>query len=248
MYKETCNFIFNNTSMRIKQKKNVLKRTWYEVMGFKDKDGYLNSDHYYDYNMVSKISNGKRNKNNKYLLTDKYAYILKEGLSFDSYHELYWGTDQEIEAYCEQLFYLLLKDIPSKTTNFYLNLCEFLETLTPKEIYNTIKLNFIEEFKMFTRGEFKDKFEIVDDQESAGLTNFLHELKFVVDGTLTYKKLPENLDRFVSDEFLPLLNSSWLQELSNSQIEDSSSEGKKFDSTNLPELLLRRLKAKQKKV
>ncbi|APQ71713.1 hypothetical protein [Clostridium botulinum] len=156
--------------------------------------------------MVQKIANGKTGRNNLYLLTDKYAYLFKESLAFNNYHDLYWGSNDEVNAYSEKLFYCFLEDM--KKDNFTKsNIADLLRLKSKKEIYNSISENFIKIFYQFTKGEITEYYDyyISDDETNKPYSSHNEKLKFSDAGTLSFKKLDTNIEDFARKRLFVIL-------------------------------------------
>lgn len=211
LYEKTADFIFKTTAKRIKDRKKELGFTYYNIMGYDSKVSYELSRKEYDYNMVQKIANEKTSRNNPYLLTDKYAYLFKEALDLYSYHDLYWGTDDEIKAYSEDLFYHLLEDM-KKDPLTKRNIADLLNLKSKEGIYNTLSEKFFEIFYQFTKGksiEYYD-FDIVDDKDNKAYSPHNEKLKFSDEGTLSFKKLDMNIEKFAQERLFLILTGKWL--------------------------------------
>ena len=98
-YPETTGFIYRECARRLKERKLSLKITDAEIaMGG------------YDRKVVSRILNGKKTRNNPYLIPPAYVRPLMEKLELASEVELFWG-DINDEDFIEMLFCSLVTEI-----------------------------------------------------------------------------------------------------------------------------------------
>ncbi|EHM87621.1 hypothetical protein [Thomasclavelia ramosa] len=106
--KNSLEFIYEKCAFRIKEQKNKLDITALEIYPSDDK-------------MISKITNNKRTKNNRFLITDrvlecyskdnKEKYGIVSKLNFNSKSEVLWGDKEEIEKYLQDLFSMIFNDL-----------------------------------------------------------------------------------------------------------------------------------------
>lgn len=106
--KNSLEFIYENCANRIKEQKNKLDITALEIYPSDDK-------------MISKITNNKRTKNNRFLVTDrvleyysrdnKEIYGIVSKLNFNSKSEVLWGDKEEIKKYLPELFSMIFDDL-----------------------------------------------------------------------------------------------------------------------------------------
>jgi len=97
-YKRTCEFIYQQASKRVRDRRNE--------MNLRAKDIFES-----DPKMISRIENARRGVNNEYLIPPRVALSLVENLKFTDDTEVYWGSDSEFDLYIEELFVALCLDI-----------------------------------------------------------------------------------------------------------------------------------------
>lgn len=104
-----------------------------------------------DHKQISRIINNKRNRNNRFLITDaviqnsvvnpetgKYeSYGLIEKLEFKNEKEILWGTDTEINNYIFDLFKLLFTIVSDANAPYNINRDLFLCDYIPYAEYST---------------------------------------------------------------------------------------------------------------
>lgn len=208
-YKNTTNFIYELTAKRLRAKKMVEKITNFEIAGYKSGIEYsLLKDTPqatgYNPDIVKRMTSGNSKKKRfDYLLTKNYAQLFAQKLNFTDLHEVYWRNNDEIETYSENLFYYLLEDMKHDpfTRN---NIFNLLELKTKEDIYKSVKKEFKEIFYQFTLGKITTN----HDFDIASSIN--ERFKFTDNGTLTFKKLDMNLNKFVHEKVFTLLTSEMI--------------------------------------
>ena len=118
-YEETIRLVFRLAVERINQHMKLEGvKDEYELLGFNSKIDYELSTREWDDKKIKNILQGDVEKNdNRFLLTHDYAGLFKRSLNFKTYHELYWGTNEEFDAYCQELFFCLLNDMKKDSNN-----------------------------------------------------------------------------------------------------------------------------------
>lgn len=215
-YENSCEFLFNMISQRLRARKYILKK--------KNKDIYPN-----DENLISTIAHNRRNeRKNKYLIPAEtsrsserknYIPIITNNLEFDSVQEFLWGNVDEIKAYSGALFYWLIIDaLEYENENIQSDIYELLMDYIPfakakfsmdfyfehgdtariliNEKY-LISENDYFEIQSFAIGRLYSQIEYCFTQS---LINFLYKRE----NTL---KLDKALSSFVKDSLLPLCKS-----------------------------------------
>lgn len=212
-YRNTMNFIFELAANRIYAKKEDEKLTNYEIAGYESLSQYeiLKDDLQateYNPDIVKRMTGGSSNKKRfDYFLTKRYARLFVQNLNFTNLHEVYWGTNEEIKGYIEELFYYLLEDLKYDpyTKN---NIKGLLDLKTKEEIFSVVEKEFWEMFYQFTLGKIikRNNFEIVNFiDEKIKFSKMDEILKFSENESLTFKKLYMNIEKFSHEKVLPLL-------------------------------------------
>lgn len=206
VYETTSSYIYKITAERFKNRMKQLDKNYYQIMGYESEIDYGEGSAIYDYEMVYKIVNGIRNKNNLYLLSQTYAELFKVTMKFTNFHELYWGTDDEIKSYNENLFYCMIEDMQNdNATEFNVN--GLLSLMSQEEIYHYISENFIKEFIAFTHGVLPnyDEIKIADNKKKIE-TKSQNKILIISDTDfLTFKKLNKNIERFAQGRLYNIL-------------------------------------------
>lgn len=206
--------------------------TYYNIVGYKNKIDYETSEKRtgYDYKLVNKIAKGIFNgRNNRYLLTETYTDLLVSGLKFHDEHEMLWGDDSEIQVYSVLVFECLIRDCINENVKIKGNILSLLSNfenesseVTQDKIdrllemhYNnkyTVRDQFIRFFTDFT----DNKYNTENFEENEGVFEYTNEIKQVTkfnDNTcLTFKKLPESIDKFVQNVFFPLIMKIFIEQ------------------------------------
>ncbi|MCO7176500.1 hypothetical protein ACFP7A_11055 [Sporolactobacillus kofuensis] len=230
-------FIYDLAAKRIYLRKMDLKLTYYNIAGYENKIDYETAEKRtgYDYKLINKIATGNfKGRNNRYLLTETYTDLLVDKLKF-SKHEMLWGNDDEIRMYSVELFECLIRDCINEDVNFTDNIFSLLSNfgkesseVTPEKIDRLLKMHydnqytvrdqFIRLFADFTHNKYYSENYV----ENGGVLESIKEIKPVTifndNAYLTFKKLPESIDRFVQTEFSSLLMNIFLKQNRNDQV------------------------------
>jgi len=105
-FEKTCRHLFQLTATRVRERKAYLKEKGV-IKG--DSDIYAE-----ELPLVSRIINFDGTtcpKNNKYLIPFRAVSSFVENLQFVDDHELFWGGDEEIKRYANELFFNMTIDI-----------------------------------------------------------------------------------------------------------------------------------------
>ncbi|MBO0431334.1 hypothetical protein [Enterococcus sp. DIV0660C] len=222
-YDETKQFIFQRTVDRLNKRMldNGVKDV-YEILGFTSKKDYEQSYRTWNDQVIKKILKGNiEKKGNRFLLTQNYAEFFKDALEFNTFHELYWGTNEEFDAYCQELFFCLLNDMKKDSNNAQIQeiVSSVLRFQTKESIYSAIKNEFHDSFWKFTQGEitvhnskkYKKGFEKVGKKSKTSQNIYIHEANeiYVIDsetrrlglmqgGSLSFKKIDSYLPKFAN--------------------------------------------------
>ena len=97
-FNRTCAFVYALAVKRITERKDALQIPYIAIDEENPK-------------LLSHIFNNRRTANNPYLITPAAGKKLTEALGFGNTRELYWGSDQEIEGYAEELFSHIVLDV-----------------------------------------------------------------------------------------------------------------------------------------
>lgn len=224
-FQNTSQFIFRLTSERLRNKKENLRLTLYQIAGFSSKKSYYDAESYereYDINVISKIMNSdQKEKKTKYLIPAKYQTQLANTLEFSGIHEMLWGSENEIRGYLEDMFLHVFQDgmnsnniiIKTSFADLVYNLNK-VTTDVPRFIYNDIKSELFDEFIYFTRAINMTNliFPIAETNEWI----FDERKSKILDGTelnehLGYKNLNDALENFTEKRIVPLLKNELLK-------------------------------------
>jgi len=228
-------YIYNLAAGRIYLRKKDLKLTYYKIAGYKNKIDYETAEKRtgYDYKLINKIAKGNfKGRNNRYLLTETYTELLVNKMKFNDEYEMLWGGADEIQVYSVQVFEYLIRDCIKEDVNFKDNILSILSyfrnessEVTPEKIDRLLKMDYDNKYtvrdqfiKLFT-GFTKNKY----NSESYWENEYIIEItkkteqvtKFNDNACLTFKKLPESIDRFVQNEFSLFLMNIFIKQLTN---------------------------------
>lgn len=223
-YDETKQFIFQRTVDRLNQRMvdNGIKDV-YRLLGFDSKNAYEQSCRTWNDQVIKKILNGNiEKKGNRFLLTQNYAEFFKDALKFKTFHELYWGTIEEFNGYCQELFFCLLSDMEKDSSSAKIQelASSVLRFQTRESIYSTIKNRFHDSFLLFTQGKIivqnskklKDGIKKDYGQNKLNGKIYIHEVDetYVIDSeisrlglmqedSLSFKKIDFYLSKFAEN-------------------------------------------------
>lgn len=132
-FQKTCDFIYSLAAIRVKKKKNFLKKTSYNLAGYDSKDDMngkkerkeKNQITGLDPDMFNKIATNTRGKNNRYLIRDLYIEPLCAGLNLNK-NELLWGGEWEVNEVAGTLFNSIILDLQEQDRDDINNLLETL--------------------------------------------------------------------------------------------------------------------------
>lgn len=212
-----------------------MKLTYYNIAGYKNKIDYETTEKRtgYDYKLINKIATGNfKGRNNRYLLTETYTDLLVNKLNFHDEHEMLWGDDDEIQVYSTQIFECLIRDCINADVDFKDNILSLLSNfrnesskVTQEKIDRllemrfdnkiTVKDQFIRLFTDFTYNKLSSE-NYETDEGVFQITSEIEQVTKFNDNTcLTFKKLPESIERFVQNEFSSFLMNIFLRQLTN---------------------------------
>lgn len=227
--------IYDLAAERIYLKKTDLNLTYYEMAGYKNKIDYETAEKRtgYDPKMINKIATGNRGDNNPYLLTGTYTDLLVNELElFKGEYEMLWGGAGEVQVYSEKIFECLIHDCINEDVRVKGNILSLLSyfgnessEVTHEKIdrllkmkYDdkfTVKDQFIRLFTDFTYNKYNSE-SYVENEYVFQITKEKEQVtKFNGNAGLTFKKLPESIDRFVQNEFSSFLMNIFLKQLIN---------------------------------
>lgn len=177
-------FIYENCANRIKERKNKLNITSLEIYPCDDK-------------MISKITNNKRTKNNRFLITDrvleyyskdnKEIYGIVSKLNFNSKSEVLWGNKKEIQEYLYELFFMIFDDLLESSDKNKLE--TFFLDYVPYAKYTALyKILFRDEVakKELKQFSFLLAYGLSEDEVINEYLNFLTDKKEIIN--YLYKK------------------------------------------------------------
>ena len=177
-------FIYENCANRIKERKNKLNITSLEIYPCDDK-------------MISKITNNKRTKNNRFLITDrvleyyskdnKEIYGIVSKLNFNSKSEVLWGNKKEIQEYLYKLFFMIFDDLLESSDKNKLE--PFFLDYVPYAKYTALyKILFRDEVakKELKQFSFLLAYGLSEDEVINEYLNFLTDKKEIIN--YLYKK------------------------------------------------------------
>ena len=143
-----------------------------------------------------------------------------------------WGCVEEIEEYSVQLFECLIFDCINEDVKFKHNILSLLSgfgnqssKVTKENIGRLLKMHYDDEYtvrdqfiKLFT--DFThNKYNSENYVENEDILEIVKEIDYVTKyndkDCLTFKKLPENIDRFVQNEFASFIMNIFLNQLIN---------------------------------
>lgn len=220
IYQETSKYIYLLASKRIYSRKKSMKLTYYELAGYANQVEYETSAKKtgYDPKMINKITRGKCNRNNRYLIPDMYVDLLTYKLRFNNEHDLLWGKTEEIKQYGSKLFECLLIDCIDEDVKVKSNILSLISNfgresteMTPEKVatllevsfdhMGTVEDQFVRLFTDFTH----NKYSSTNQVENEGVLEFNKETKLVTSFNgaeyLTFKKLPQSIELFVANVF-----------------------------------------------
>lgn len=207
LYEKTSKYIYFKTGERIRKKMNSLKfEDIYQLMGYESQKDYDKKGGNFNESVILLITNGTaRYKENRYLFTSEYHELLKEKLRFATYHDMFWGNEDEFKEYSEELFYCLIEDM-KEDKELQSNIFSLLEMKEKEEIYEEVRSLFIDNFWQFTLGNLSDlnKIDIVSTEKKFGNTR-QEELVHTLEETLSFNKLNKNLEIYASRELRKML-------------------------------------------
>lgn len=227
--------IYDLAARRIYLRKTDLKLTYYELAGYKNKIDYETAERRtgFDYKLINKIATGNfKGRNNRYLLTEIYTDLLVDKLKFRDEHEMLWGGADEIQMYSVQVFECLIRDCIKGDVNFKDNILSLLSyfrnessEVTHEKIDRLLEMNYDNKYtvrdqfiRLFTDFTY-NKYNSVSYVGNEGIIEITKEIeqvtKFNDNACLTFKKLPESIDRFVQNEFSSFLMNIFLKQLIN---------------------------------
>ncbi|MBR0584733.1 hypothetical protein HF326_16910 [Bacillus altitudinis MN12] len=232
IYQETSKYIYLLASKRIYSRKKSMKLTYYELAGYANQVDYETSAKKtgYDPKMINKITRGKCNRNNRYLIPDMYVDLLTYKLRFNNEHDLLWGKTEEIKQYGSKLFECLLIDCIDEDVKVKSNILSLISDfgresteITTKKVDNILKIFlddngtvedlFIRFFTNFTHNKYNSTNQVGNE----GVIEFNRESNFVTNFNdadyLTFKKLPESIEFFVKNVFSPFFMKVYISEL-----------------------------------
>ncbi|MCC2327160.1 hypothetical protein [Bacillus wiedmannii] len=231
----TTKFIYDLAARRIYLRKKDLKLTYYMVAGYKNKIDYETAEDKtgYDYKLINKIATGNFNgRNNRYLLTETYTDLLVNELKFHNVHEMLWGGADEIQVYSVKVFECLIRDCINEDVKVKGNILSLLSyfgnessEVTQDKIDRLLKMHyddkytvrdqFIRLFTTFTYNKYNSE-SYVENECIFEITKEIEQVtKFNDNACLTFKRLPESIDRFVQNEFSSLIMNIFLEQLTN---------------------------------
>jgi hypothetical protein len=138
-FKKTCDLIYRLASARIRQKYDEWKKG----------QSYSNAMiEFYptDRKLFGYVLKGERKKDNPYLLTPKLVEVILEKLDFNDKNEVYWGQEDEVSSYLEDLFTTILLEM--QTYKYYTYKWMGIPLKTEREIRD-FYCKFIHGKKMF---------------------------------------------------------------------------------------------------
>lgn len=191
-------FIYENCANRIKERKNKINITSLEIYPCDDK-------------MISKITNNKRTKNNRFLITDrvleyyskdnKEIYGIVSKLNFNSKSEVLWGNKKEIQEYLYKLFLRIFDDLlespdKNKLETFFLDYVPYAKYTA---LYKILFRDEVakKELKQFS---FLLAYGLSEDEVINEYLNFLTDKKEIIN--YLYKKY----DKDFYEIFLSFVN------------------------------------------
>ncbi|MFA1739361.1 hypothetical protein [Lysinibacillus fusiformis] len=226
-------FLYDLSARRIYLKKTDLKFTYYNLAGYKNKIDYESAEKRtgYDYKLINKIATGNfKGRNNRYLLTGSYTDLLVNKLKFRNEHEMLWGDVDEIQEYSVPLFECLIHDCINENVNFKHNILSLLpgfgnesSKVTKGNIDRLLKMHYDDKYTvrdqfiiLFTDFTY-NKYSLENCVENEGILDITKEIehvtKFNDNDCLTFKKLPESIDRFIQNEFSSFIMNIFLTHL-----------------------------------
>ncbi len=227
--------IYDLAARRIYLRKMDLKLTYYKVAGYKNKIDYETAEKRtgYDYKLINKIATGNfKGRNNRYLLTETYSDLLVNKLKFHDEHEMLWGGADEIQVYSVQVFECLIRDCINEDVYFKGNILSLLSCfrnesseVTHEKIDRLLKMRYDNKYtvrdqfiRLFTDFTY-NKYNSESYGENECIIEIINEIeqvtKFNDNACLTFKKLPESIDRFVQNEFSSLLMNIFIKQSIN---------------------------------
>lgn len=212
-FEKTCDLIYRLASFRISQKYNKWK---------KDQSYSSSMIEFYpsDRKLFGYVLKPERKKDNPYLLTPKLVEVLLEKLDFIDKNEVYWGQEDEVSSYLEDLFTTIL--IEMKTYNEYTKY--WMETpLTTEREIKDFYLKFIlgnadvfeslkDDFINFTYNSY-EYFELLDE---VGEIIKDSVAKKDSNEALTFHELPKKIKIYADNILLPFVSGICLENLIDS--------------------------------
>lgn len=217
-FEKTCELIYWLASSRISQKYKM----------WKDDQSYSNAMiEFYpsDRKLFGYVLKCQRKKDNPYLLTPKLVEVLLEKLEFVDRNEIFWGQEDEVSSYLENLFITMLMEMKmyneytkywmetSLTTEREIKDFYFKFILSNARVFESLKDDFVN----FTYNSY-EYFELVDR-----CGEFIEDSVFKKDSneTLTFHELPKKIKIYADNILLPFVSGICLENLINSSFEET---------------------------